>query len=55
MVLSLLARVSRSLGSTVVIVTHNTVIGEMANRVIRMRSGTIAEIIANPDRCRRKG
>lgn len=47
MVLSLLANVSRSLGSTVVIVTHNTVIGDMADRVIRMRSGTIAEIITN--------
>ena len=49
MVLSLLARVSRSLGSTVVIVTHNTVIGDMADRVIRMRSGKVAEIITNPD------
>lgn len=49
MVLSLLANVSRSLGSAVVIVTHNTVIGDMADRVIRMRSGKVAEIITNPD------
>jgi putative ABC transport system ATP-binding protein len=47
MVLSLLANISRSLGSTVVIVTHNTVIGDMADRVIRMRSGAIAEVITN--------
>ena len=49
MVLSLLAKGSRSLGSTVVIATHNTVIGDMADRVIRMRSGKVAEIITNPD------
>lgn len=48
-VLSLLANVSRNRGSTVIIVTHNTVIGDMADRVIRMRSGTIAEIITNPN------
>lgn len=49
MVLSLLANVSRSRGSAVIIVTHNTVIGDMADRVIRMRSGTVAEITINPN------
>ncbi len=49
LVLTLLANVSRNLGSAVVIVTHNTVIGDMADRVIRMRSGTIADIITNPE------
>jgi putative ABC transport system ATP-binding protein len=48
LILGLLAKISRDRGSTVVIVTHNTVIGNMADRVIRMRSGEIAEITENP-------
>jgi len=31
----------------VVIVTHNTPIGDMAHRVVRMRDGTIADIKEN--------
>lgn len=46
-VLVYLERVARIRGSTVVIVTHNTAIAPMADRVIRMRSGAIAEIITN--------
>jgi energy-coupling factor transporter ATP-binding protein EcfA2 len=37
------------LGSTVVYCHSNTVIGDMADRLIRMRSGTFAEIITNPN------
>lgn len=47
LILGLLAKINRERGSTVVIVTHNTSIGEMANRVVRMRSGEITEIIKN--------
>jgi putative ABC transport system ATP-binding protein len=47
-VLVYLERVARTRGSTVVIVTHNTAIAPMADRVVRMRSGTVAEIITNP-------
>ncbi len=46
-VLCLLSRINREQGSTVVIVTHNTPISAMAHRVVRMSSGTIAEIIEN--------
>jgi putative ABC transport system ATP-binding protein len=46
-VLGLLDRINREQGSTVVIVTHNTPISAMAHRVIRMSSGSIAEIIEN--------
>jgi len=48
LMLSLLQKVNREQGSTVVIVTHNTPISAMAQRVIRMSSGRIAEIIENP-------
>lgn len=47
-ILGLLSKINRESGSTVIIVTHNTVIGEMANRVVRMRSGKIVEIAENP-------
>lgn len=45
--LGLLQKVNREQGSTVVIVTHNTPISAMAHRVVRMSSGSIAEITVN--------
>lgn len=42
-VLSLLRRVSGGGRRTVVLVTHNSAIARMADRVVRMRSGTIVE------------
>ncbi len=47
LILALLVKINRARGSTVVIVTHNTPIGDMAHRVIRMRDGLIAEIREN--------
>lgn len=47
LILSLLKKLSQLYGSTVVIVTHNTPISAMADRVIRMHSGKIAEISIN--------
>jgi putative ABC transport system ATP-binding protein len=46
-VLEVLDRVNRELGTTTVIITHNASIGAMADRVIRIGSGTILEIEAN--------
>jgi putative ABC transport system ATP-binding protein len=46
-VLGLLQRLSRSERRAVVIVTHNAAISPIANRVLRMRSGHIAEDISN--------
>ncbi|MGE4283603.1 MAG: ABC transporter ATP-binding protein [Clostridia bacterium] len=43
MILSLLHKINRTLHKTVVIITHNMAIGEMADRVIKMRSGKIIE------------
>ena len=49
LVLGLLEEISRQRGTTVVIVTHNTAIAAMADRVMRMRSGEIVEINHNPN------
>lgn len=46
-ILTLLRQITDNMGSAVVIVTHNTAIAAMADRVVRMRSGTIIEISSN--------
>ncbi|HEX5044583.1 MAG TPA: ABC transporter ATP-binding protein [Candidatus Polarisedimenticolaceae bacterium] len=50
LVLEVLERVNRELGTTVALITHNAGIAGMADRVVRMRSGKIVEISRNPDR-----
>jgi putative ABC transport system ATP-binding protein len=47
MVLRLLRDIQEKHGSTIIIVTHNTAIGDIADRVVRMRSGAVAEILTN--------
>ena len=47
LVLEVLARVNRELGTTVAIITHNAAIAAMGDRVIRMHSGQIVEIRSN--------
>jgi len=46
-VLKLLSTINKEMGKTVIIITHNQPIAQMADRVIRMRSGNIAEIKKN--------
>lgn len=48
LILKLLEKVAREHNKTVVIVTHNTAIGAMADRVFKMRSGNLVEILHNP-------
>ncbi len=48
-ILVLLKKVNRELGKTVVVITHNIAIADMADRVIRMRSGEITEIHDNAE------
>jgi putative ABC transport system ATP-binding protein len=48
LILGLLRQVNRERGQTVLLVTHNAAIGEMADRVLRMRSGKIVEDRHNP-------
>ncbi len=47
LVLEAIERVNRELGTTTAIITHNAAIGDMADRVLRMRSGEIAEVYRN--------
>lgn len=47
-ILSAMRQINRERHKTVLLVTHNTSIGGMADRVVRMRSGEIVEIKENP-------
>ncbi|MGX5915004.1 ABC transporter ATP-binding protein [Aliidiomarina sp. Khilg15.8] len=46
-VLQVLQQVNRELGTTVVVITHNEVIANMAHRVVRLSDGAIAHIDVN--------
>ncbi|MDF2614313.1 MAG: macrolide transporter ATP-binding protein [Clostridia bacterium] len=46
-ILSLLKQINEKYNKTIVIITHNVPIGEMADRVIKMRSGEIVETKIN--------
>ena len=47
-ILQLLQDTCRQKGVTVVVITHNSALTPMADRVIRIRSGTVAEMRQNP-------
>jgi putative ABC transport system ATP-binding protein len=49
-VLEVLERTNRELGTTTAVITHNAAIAGMADRVVRMRSGRIAEVQRNERR-----
>lgn len=46
-VLEAIAEVTQAVGATTMIVSHNTAIGDMADRIVRFRDGRIAEIEVN--------
>ncbi len=46
-VLELLKSINREMNKTTLIITHNQPVAQMADRVIKMRSGEITEIIKN--------
>lgn len=48
-ILKLLKQIHTAYGKTIMVITHNAAIGAMADRVIRMRSGEIVEIIVNSE------
>ena len=49
-VLEVLARANDELGTTTAVITHNAAIAAMADRVVRMRSGTITGVQVNERR-----
>ena len=49
-VLEALLHINRELGTTTVVITHNAVIGDMADRVIHLSDGRVAEEHANARR-----
>jgi len=49
-VLEVIERANRELGTTTAVITHNAAIAGMADRVVRMRSGRIVEIVRNERR-----
>lgn len=48
-VLGLLQRTCREQGKTVIIITHNAALEAMADRVIRVNSGTVTQVRTNPN------
>ncbi len=46
-ILKLLQRESRENGMTVIIITHNSALTAMADRVIRIKSGTVQSVVKN--------
>ena len=49
-VLQVIEHINREIGTTTAIITHNEVIGRMADRVIRLRDGKVDEIHDNAER-----
>ena len=50
LVLEAINQVNRELGTTTAVITHNTVIGSMADRVLHMADGKVARIDENAER-----
>jgi putative ABC transport system ATP-binding protein len=46
-VLEVIARINRELGTTTAVITHNAVIGKMADRVVTLRDGRVDRIERN--------
>lgn len=46
-ILELLQKTARQMGMTVIIITHNSVIADIADKVIKVKNGTIEEVISN--------
>jgi putative ABC transport system ATP-binding protein len=55
LVLEALAQVNRQFANAVVLVTHNAVIGDMADRVVHLADGMVARIESNATRAQPRG
>jgi len=49
-VLALLQKVNKQFGTTILMITHNSAIADMAHAVFRLRSGEIADVVHNAER-----
>ncbi|UUX95037.1 ABC transporter ATP-binding protein [Aquabacterium sp. J223] len=49
-VLEVIAKVNAELGTTAVVITHNVAIAAMADRVMRLADGRVADVQANPQK-----
>lgn len=49
-VLEVIERINRELGTTTAVITHNVVIGDIADRVIHLSDGRVSEIHVNEQR-----
>ena len=50
LVLEAIDTVTRELGTTTAVITHNTVIGKIADRVVSFADGNVSDIIVNTER-----
>ena len=50
-ILKLLQDMGRKTGMTVIIITHNSALTAMADRVIKVRSGTVVSVTKNENPC----
>jgi putative ABC transport system ATP-binding protein len=51
LVLDAIDQVNRKLGTTTAVITHNTVIGSMADRIVHVADGKVASVDENAERC----
>ncbi len=54
LVLEAIERVNQELGTTTILITHNAVISDMADRVITLADGQVKSISENSHRCKPK-
>ena len=50
LVLEAIERVNRDLGTSTAVITHNSVVAGMADRVVQISDGCIASVVHNPER-----
>jgi len=46
-IIALLQRTCKEMGMTTVLITHNSVVSEIADKVIRVRNGTVKSVVVN--------
>lgn len=49
-ILKLIEKINKEYKTTMIIVTHNSAIGQMTDKIIRLRSGEITQILENAER-----